>query len=73
MAKNVDGGETWDFFTEGLKGANIFSLSINRFHPDVIYAGTNGDGALRSVDGGASWNPVAGLGTTVWAGPRRPR
>ena len=66
VGKSVDGGQNWDIFTEGLGGALIFSLSINPFHPEVIFAATNGNGALRSTDGGATWNPIGDFGANVW-------
>jgi len=67
VGKSIDAGQNWDVFFDGLGGALIFSLSINPFHPDVLFVGTNGNGALRSTDGGVTWSPIAGLGANVWS------
>lgn len=65
VEKSVDGGETWEGASEGLGDALIFSLAINPFHSNVLFVGTNGDGAFRSSDGGASWTPLD-IDGTVW-------
>ena len=35
-------------------------------HASVVYAGTAGTGAFKSIDGGATWNPL-NVDTTVWS------
>ena len=65
MEKSIDGGETWEGASEGLGSALIFSLAISPFDSDLLFAGTNGDGAFRSTDGGASWTPLD-IDATVW-------
>ena len=65
MEKSIDGGETWEGASEGLGPALIFSLAISPFDSDLLFAGTNGDGAFRSTDGGASWTPLD-IDATVW-------
>ncbi len=67
VQKSIDAGASWEDASEGLGAALIFSLSINPFHPDVLFVASNGNGAFRSADGGASWTPIEGLGTTVWS------
>ncbi|MET0620183.1 MAG: hypothetical protein ABW056_07880 [Thermoanaerobaculia bacterium] len=65
VEKSIDGGETWEGASEGLGSALIFSLAISPFDSDLLFAGTNGDGAFRSTDGGASWTPLD-IDATVW-------
>ena len=45
-----------------LEGTNVSCLAADPYHPNVIYAGTNGNGVLRSEDRGRTWQP-AGLAT----------
>ena len=52
-------------FNEGLGDAQIFSLAINPFHPKVLFAGSVGDGAFKSVNGGRSWTPID-IDSSVW-------
>jgi hypothetical protein len=41
-------------------------LAIDPNNTSVVYAGTAGTGAFKSVDGGATWNPL-NVDTTVWS------
>jgi photosystem II stability/assembly factor-like uncharacterized protein len=56
--KSTDGGETWreanDASTAEL---NIHVLAVDPRSPDIAYAGTGGQGILRTLDGGLSWKP----------------
>jgi photosystem II stability/assembly factor-like uncharacterized protein len=65
VEKTTDGGMTWESVSQGLGDAQIFSLAINPFNPNVLFAGTTGDGAFKSTDGGATWNAVA-IDSTVY-------
>lgn len=58
VEKTMDGGETWEPAAEGLGDAQIFSLAINPFNPNVLFAGTTGDGAFKSTDGAATWTAI---------------
>ena len=58
VEKTTDGGETWESVSQGLPDASVFSLAINPFNPNVLFAGTQGDGAFKSIDGAATWTPV---------------
>jgi photosystem II stability/assembly factor-like uncharacterized protein len=51
--KTTDNGETW--FLTGLYARRVFSLAIDPVNPELIYAGTDGEGLFRSTDGGAHW------------------
>ncbi len=42
------------------------SLAINPFDTDVLYAGTQGEGAFKSVDGGVIWSRID-VDSTVWS------
>jgi photosystem II stability/assembly factor-like uncharacterized protein len=50
-----------------LSGGNQygFPTSGTPFNPNVLFAGTTGDGAFKSIDGGASWTPVV-IDSTVY-------
>jgi photosystem II stability/assembly factor-like uncharacterized protein len=65
VEKTVDGGVTWETVSQGLGSAQIFSLAINPFHPNVLFAGSTGDGAFKSIDGGATWTSIA-IDSTVY-------
>ncbi len=43
-----------------LTGQDVRCLAAHRTHPEVVYAGTQGSGVLRSNDGGRTWS-AAGL------------
>ena len=43
-----------------LAGQDVRCLAAHRTHPEVVYAGTQGNGVLRSSDGGRTWS-AAGL------------
>jgi photosystem II stability/assembly factor-like uncharacterized protein len=65
--KSVDGGASWQQKDTGLPASGsgshtngIFSLAINPDHPATLYAGTNYDGAFRSVDNGETWSAING-------------
>jgi len=65
IQKTTDGGKTWRRFNEGLGDAQIFSLAINPFNPKVLFAGSVGDGAFKSVNGGRTWTPID-VDSSVW-------
>lgn len=70
--KSEDGGFTWQAKTnlippEGNKsqkmditGVNIFSLAVDPNDSKIIYAGTEGNGLLKSADGGDNWELYIG-------------
>jgi len=67
VAKSINRGKTWEKVNEGItiRGGltgddiNIFSLTVDPNDPNIIWAGTNGDGrsfgAFKSVDGAKTW------------------
>jgi photosystem II stability/assembly factor-like uncharacterized protein len=66
LQKTTDGGDTWVSSANGIDNPLVFSLAIDPNNPSVVYAGTAGTGAFKSIDGGATWNPL-NVDTTVWA------
>ncbi len=56
ILKTIDGGATWFPAGEGVPAP--LCLAINPFDTNVLYAGTKGGGAFKSVDGAASWTPI---------------
>lgn len=53
--KSVNGAETWSVVKNNV---SVTSLRIDPFNSKIVYAGTNGDGVLKTVNGGTSWNSV---------------
>jgi photosystem II stability/assembly factor-like uncharacterized protein len=66
LQKTTDGGDTWLSSANGIDNPLVFSLAIDPNNTSVVYAGTAGTGAFKSVDGGATWNPL-NVDTTVWS------
>jgi photosystem II stability/assembly factor-like uncharacterized protein len=66
LEKTTDGGDTWVSSANGIDNPLVFSLAIDPNNTSVVYAGTAGTGAFKSVDGGATWNPLK-VDTTVWS------
>ncbi len=60
----VDGGWTVHHM---LAGQPVACLAADPFRPVVVYAGTRGEGVLRSDDGGQSWQPAGLAGQVVKA------
>src|SRR5438445_605362 len=58
IAKSTDGGESWNALIRQPGTSGVSSVVVDPVHPNVIYAGTYGDGVFRSADGGATWNPL---------------
>lgn len=58
---------TWDLFVNGLVGAWVSSLAVHPTDPDTAYLTYSNYGVphvLRTVNGGASWSSVDGIGAT---------
>jgi hypothetical protein len=68
VARSDSGGQTWYQTNAGINvrggttgdAINIFSLTMDQNNPDIIWAGTNGEGSsfgvYKSTDGGITWN-----------------
>jgi len=70
--KSTDGGLTWQAKTNltpppgskvqkmDIVGVNILTLAIDPKNGNIVYAGTEGNGLLRSDDAGENWAAYAG-------------
>ncbi|MBW8011338.1 MAG: hypothetical protein FVQ83_08865 [Chloroflexi bacterium] len=47
--RSMDGGETWLPVNEGLSHLSIFSIEIDPNNPNILYLGTEGNGAFRGI------------------------
>jgi len=50
-----------------LADRDLRCLAADPLNPNVLYAGTQGEGVLRSDDGGRSWQPAGLAGRSVKA------
>ena len=55
----MTGGASWVPVNSGLANGVITALAINPVSADTLYAGTNGGGVWKSVNGGNSWTPAS--------------
>ena len=54
VQRSSDGGSTWEY--AGLSGNEIYSLAVDPFNPNLLYAATNYPGGMKiSSDGGDNW------------------
>jgi photosystem II stability/assembly factor-like uncharacterized protein len=67
--KTTDGGQAWTPLTDYQSSLEVGALALDPSNPDVVYAGTDlnndsfcndGEGILKSTDGGATWTQLAG-------------
>lgn len=49
---------SWESLGPGNIGGRVRALYVHPANTDVIFAGSVGGGIWKSIDGGASWNPV---------------
>jgi photosystem II stability/assembly factor-like uncharacterized protein len=56
--KSADGGTSWSANTSGLPGQIVQALGIDFDNPATLYAGTQGSGVFKSIDGGATWHSI---------------
>jgi beta-lactamase regulating signal transducer with metallopeptidase domain/photosystem II stability/assembly factor-like uncharacterized protein len=52
--KSEDHGKHWRMINRGLTDYGVYSLAVDKKHPDTVYAGTLG-GICRSADAGEHW------------------
>src|SRR5262249_34176751 len=67
--KSTNGGTTWTAANLGTENLPISDLDVDPNDPNTVLA-TRGIflgqfDVLRTIDGGSSWQPVSGLGTTT--------
>ena len=56
--ESADSGNTWSLLTAATAGASVRSILVDPANPNVIYTGTNGNGAYRTSDGGQNWESI---------------
>src|SRR4029453_4597722 len=56
--KSVDGGATWKRHKFGSDIVYVWAVAIDGARPNIVYAGTNGDGLFRSTDYGKTWAAI---------------
>ncbi len=66
VLKTTDGGINWSPVTESIGDPAVFSVVTDPIDHDVVYIGTVGSGAFKSIDGGATWKPL-NIDSTVWS------
>ncbi len=54
VCKTTDHGMTWKTMNVGLTDYSVYSLAVDRSHPETVYAATEG-GLHKSIDGGEHW------------------
>jgi len=52
-------GARWTLPRDNPSRGFVLSLAAHPDHPGVFYAGTSGEGLLRSTDGGGKWAPLS--------------
>jgi photosystem II stability/assembly factor-like uncharacterized protein len=55
--KTTDGA-SWAQCNNGLTTLNIRAMALSPLDPQTVFAGTNGSGLFRSMDGGLNWKPI---------------
>lgn len=57
--KTEDDGQNWkEIYTSPINGPLIIFLVIDKVNPNILYATTSENEALKSVDGGISWKNI---------------
>jgi len=59
QVRTIDGfGEDWVTQGPGNIGARANIVTVNPNDNNIIYAGFSGGGVFKTIDGGATWNPI---------------
>jgi len=58
LLKTVDGGRHWFYASRGLGDALVFTVAVDPHDGNVVYAGSAGQGAFKSTDGGMHWKAL---------------
>ncbi len=66
LFKSEDGGLSWSRRHFGSAGVYVWALAVDVSSPNIVYAGTNGDGLFKSTDFGDTW-------TAIGSGLQRPQ
>lgn len=54
-----DAGDHWTRSSTGLPGTSVLAIAVSPADPQVVYAGTDGQGLFRSIDGSQTWSATA--------------
>ena len=54
-----DYGESWSYLGPTPPISEVLNIAFDSRDPDLVYAGTQGDGLWKSSDGGAGWQAVS--------------
>jgi photosystem II stability/assembly factor-like uncharacterized protein len=54
-----DSGASWEHLDIGVPISGVLTLAYDPANAQVVYAGTEGSGLLRSGDGGLTWQPIS--------------
>src|SRR3972149_3898644 len=57
----------WQTLNQGLPSISPTALAVNPENPSILYAGTDGAGVFRSVNGGSSWDTLHAGSTRMTA------
>ena len=71
MAKNNDDGASFVAVNNGLDDVTIAAMAMDPKNPEVVYASA-AFSMYKTVDGGASWFPIAGSGVSLIIDPSNP-
>jgi photosystem II stability/assembly factor-like uncharacterized protein len=61
LYKSRDGGVTWQRRLFGSPSVYVWVPVVDPIEPNIVYAGTQGDGMWKSLDYGDSWTKLVGL------------
>jgi len=62
LYRTTDGGDSWDLTLATTD--TVRSIVIDRWRPDVLYVADDGYWVRKSIDGGDSYQPLPGSGST---------
>src|SRR5262249_15846734 len=65
LYKSVDGGATWQRRLFGSTSVYVWVPVVDPIEPNIVYAGTQGDGMWKSLDYGDTWTKLVGPAGTV--------
>src|SRR5262249_55416704 len=53
--KSLNGGASWTAINSGLIDTGIYSIAVEPFNSNTVYAGTTIGGIFKTTDSGANW------------------
>jgi photosystem II stability/assembly factor-like uncharacterized protein len=71
VLKSTDDGASFAAVNNGLDDATIAAMAMDPTNPEVVYASA-AVSMYKTVDGGASWFPIAGSGVSLIIDPSNP-